>query len=89
MQRQPRASLAAWRSLLYDRLTSEILQQRKSEPELDCDGVLVPSVTEALQLAERRPSTLTPEQDFRVHVVVTGSLHLVGAVLYSLDRPVE
>lgn len=88
-QRQPRASLAAWKSLMYDRLTSEILHHRRWDPELDSESILVQSISEAIQLAERRPQSLPTDQELRVHIVVTGSLHLVGGVLRQLDRPVE
>lgn len=86
-QRQPRASLAAWRALSYDRMATQIMQQKHMETELPCPGTLVGSISEAVQLAERQ----VPEGDSeaRVHVVVTGSLHLVGGVLRQLDRPVE
>lgn len=74
---------------MYDRLTTEILQQRRVEPVLEADGVLVSSISEAIEAAERPPESLATDDDYRVHVVVTGSLHLVGGVLRQLDRPVE
>lgn len=86
-QRQPRASLAAWRALSYDRLATEIMQQKHVGTELPCPGTLVGSISEAVQLAERQASE--EDGEGKVFVVVTGSLHLVGGVLRQLDRPVE
>jgi hypothetical protein len=103
-QRQPRASLAAWRSLLYERLSNDILQGRHTKPEIDGESLVVASIAEALQTADHpvppgAVAAATPTGDpvsidaptasaggiaTRRHVIITGSLHLVGGALRQL-----